>query len=74
MNILKFLNQSSTQCTVDIYQDDGEKFRFAVKPGAGSLSFDLEGTHGIKSPTGIIGQFINPGSYTIDEANNIETG
>jgi hypothetical protein len=59
--------------TVDIIQEDGQKFRFAVKPGAGSLSFDLEGIKGIKSPTGIIGQWINPGSYTIDEANNIET-
>jgi len=60
--------------TVDIYQEDGQKFRFAVKPGAGSLSFDLEGNHGIISPTGIIGQFTNAGSYTIDENNNIATG
>jgi len=59
--------------TVDIIQEDGTKFRFAVKPGAGSLSFELEGNHGMKAPTGIIGQFTNPGAYTVDEGNNIKT-
>jgi len=60
--------------TVDIFQNDGQKFRFAVKPGAGSLAFDLEGIQGVASPTGIIGQFSNPGSYTTDAAGNIQAG
>ena len=59
---------------VDIFQNDGQKFRFAVKPGAGSLAFDLEGIQGVASPTGIIGQFSNPGSYTTDAAGNIQAG
>ncbi|CAG5110171.1 Oidioi.mRNA.OKI2018_I69.chr2.g4598.t1.cds [Oikopleura dioica] len=58
---------------VEIVQQDGFRFRLTVKPGVGSLGIELEDVFGIKNPEGLMGQFLNEGSYTIDNEGTIST-
>ena len=63
-----------TRHVVTVNCDSGPRFKFSVKPGAGSLALEVESTTGITSPVGLIGQFFNNGAYTIDKVGNIVTG
>jgi len=58
---------------VEIVQEDGFRFRLTVKPEVGSLGIELEDVFGIKNPEGLMGQFLNEGSYTIDNEGVIST-
>ena len=62
-----------TRHVINIFLNSGPHFRFSVKPGAGSLALEIESIVGVKSPVGLIGQFMNAGSYTLDAAGNIQT-
>ena len=67
-------NAHQTRHVVTVNCDSGPRFKFSVKPGAGSLALEVESTTGITSPVGLIGQFFNNGAYTIDKVGNIVTG
>ena len=43
------------------------------QPEVGSLGIELEDVFGIKNPEGLMGQFLNEGSYTIDNEGVIST-
>jgi hypothetical protein len=63
---------------VNIRCKSGPHFKFSSKPsaghGIGSLGMEVESISGVQSPVGLIGQFMNSGSYSIDSNGNIQTG
>ena len=63
-----------TRHVVTVICDSGPRFKFSVKPEAGSLALEVESTTGIVSPVGLIGQFFNSGAYSFDSVGNIVTG
>ena len=69
-----FHTSHQTRHVINVFLDSGPHFRFSVKPGAGSLALEIESIIGVRSPVGLIGQFMNTGSYQIAAAGNIQTG
>ena len=67
-------NAHQTRHVVTVNCDSGPRFKFSVKPEAGSLALEVESTTGIVSPVGLIGQFFNSGAYSFDAVGNIVTG